>query len=144
MYDDILRHIAGELDGVEGVKALLLGLEEVGETPSIRLFLNTAEPPDAQSRRPTRRETVQICAQIDSFRDGDRRASYLEALAIVSRVKARIESWRLAGRSGVSGPVTYRLMRLPDADAAVHLLTVNFEAAVDENGETKLLLAPLR
>lgn len=145
MYENILQTVAARLAEVEGVKAVLMGLEETGDTPAIRLFLNAAEPVETASRtRPTLRETVQICVQIDSFRDGDRRASYLEALGIVSRVKARIEKWRLEGRAGAVSPVTYRLMRMPDADAAVHLLTCNFEAAVDENGETQLLLAPLR
>lgn len=149
MYNTLLVRVAESLSDVPGIRRVLVGLEETGDTPCIRLWINSIQQPDQTPYRRHLREIVTVAVQVDSFPGRDRRAGYLRSLEAVAQVKARLEQLRLLSRAPerpalpLASP-EYQLLKLPDSDAIVHLLICPFESSVDcVTGETDFLLPPL-
>lgn len=147
MYDQLLARCAAALKGIPGIKKVLLGLEETGDTPCIRLWINAIQQPEQVQPRRYQREMVSVCAQVDTFPGSDRRAGYLKSLEAVGKVKARLESLRVMSKANTGLPLqspTYQLLQMPESDAVVHVITCPFEAAVSlATGETEFNLPPL-
>lgn len=67
MYDQVVERIATVLDDVPEIRSVLVGLEETGETPSIRIWIDKAVQPQQPGKTAFRREVVHLCVQVDSW-----------------------------------------------------------------------------
>lgn len=144
MYDQVVERIATVLDDVPEIRSVLVGLEETGETPSIRIWIDKAVQPQQPGKTAFRREVVHLCVQVDSWSPQDRRGGYLRGLRLAAMVKQRLEQYRLRGELGLAmdEPV-YQLMQLKEGEPAVHVLVCPLLAVVSPNGNTEIYMADI-
>ena len=144
MYDQLLERVSLALDGIPGIRSVLLGLEEQGDTPCIRIWIHSSQQTAQIQNRRCQQEIVSVCVQIDTFSSNNRRTGYLHSLRAVSQVKQRLERLRLAGLSGLPlATPSYSLVQMPESDAVVHVITCPFEGTVMPDGDIDFNLPPV-